>query len=221
MTPQDIVRFIAGLPSLSRFWTPNYLAEDAREGFCQPWLNNLLEADYEADTTVELGKLDKYLGTIGSLPGFNKLAPGIRSKNLEQFYSTVVEVRTLAWFAGSGLLQEIRPPLPIGTGESDFRIDLQGPKIYGEVWCPRVLPREWLVKSPQMSMALADQRDEAHSRLRTLGGKGNSQLPSEVNGIWVAHVYHTALQRAWVHFFREDMGKRPNVLGVAIWTSSG
>lgn len=221
MTPRDIATFIAERRFLSLFWTASYVAKDTQRGFQQPWLNNLTEADFEADTKLELVKLDRYLGTISLLPGFKKLRPGVRSKDLEQFDSTVVEVKTLTWLARLGLLKEIRPQLPVGTGESDFRIDLEGQEIYGEVWQPRVLAHEWVIKGSDFSMAVADQRDEAPKRLRTLKGKGDSQLPMQVNGVWVAHVYHTALRRAWIHFFREDMQGRPNVLGVAIWTSIG
>ena len=181
----------------------------------------MTETDFEADTKGELEKLDSYLGTISLLPGFNKLGPGIRSKHLGQSSSTIVEVKTLAWLAGIDLLNAIRPQLPIGSGESDFRVEMQGEEIYGEVRQPGVLADEWLVRTPDFSMALADQRNEAPKRLRTLRNKGNSQLPLEVKGIWVAHIYHTALRRAWAAFFRKDMAARPNVLGVAIWTSSG
>lgn len=221
MKTQEIATFVATLPYLSRFWRPKYISQDAQQGFKQTWLNNLTDANFEADTEVGIEKLDRYLGTIFPLPCFNKLGPGMRSKNLDQFYSTVVEIKTLAWLMRLGLLKEIRPRLPVGTGESDFRIDLQGEEIYGEVWQPRILPDEWLVKTPDMSIAVADQRSEAPRRLHTLRGKGDSQLPSEVKGVWVAHIYYTALRRAWTASFRKDMTARPNVLGVAIWTSSG
>lgn len=133
----------------------------------------------------------------------------------------MVEIKTLAWIAGLELLKEIRPQLPVGTEESDFSIDLEGQEIYGEVWLPRVLPNEWLVKSPDVSIALADQRREEPKRLRALRGKGNSQLPPEVTGIWVAHVYHVPLLQSWIKFFAQDMASRSNVLGVALWVRPG
>jgi len=221
MTSDQIATFVASLQVLCRIWTPNYIALDSHSGFQQPWLNNLTEDDYEAETKVELMRLDGYLGSFASLPGFNKLAPGVRSKNLDQFSSTVAEIKTLAWLARTGLLSEIRPQLPVGGGESDFSMDVDGQRVYGEVWQPLVLPGEWLAKTPDISVATADQKNEEPKRLGTLRRKGGSQLPSAVVGVWVAHIYHTILRRAWADFLREDMMKRSNVLGAAIWSSSG
>ena len=111
--------------------------------------------------------------------------------------------------------------VPTNTGECDFRIEFAGEAFCGEVWEPRVLPDEWLQKGEDVSIAFADQKSEERRRLHTLHRKGDSQLPVTVTGIWVAHIYHTALRKSWADFFRKDMATRPNVLGAALWISSG
>lgn len=108
------------------------------------------------------------MGAIAAVPGIDKLGPGIRSKELENFYSTYVEVLTVAWLASFGFLREVRPVLAGNTSECDFRLDFEGKAIYGEVWEPRVLTDEWLVKGQDFSLAIADQRIEGPRRLHTL-----------------------------------------------------
>jgi hypothetical protein len=221
MTPEEILTFIETLPNLSKFWTRGYMREQARQGFPQPWLSNLTEPDFEAESREELKKFEYHLSTIGTIQGFNKLSPGIRSNALDRFDSAEVEVHTLAWLSAFGCLREIQPALPTSTRECDFLIEIGGKQVYGEVWEPRILPDEWLTKGEDISIAFADQRSGERRRLRTLLRKGDSQLPNNVTGLWVSHIYHTALRSAWADCFRKDMATRANVVGAAIWTSRG
>jgi hypothetical protein len=212
-------QIVADFPFLSRVWDHEYVSEDCQNGFQQPWLNRLAE-DPDAEIRTELEKLDTYLGTINSCPGFQKLRPGLRARGIEQFSSTLAEVKTDAWIANSNTLVEIRPPLPASSDEGDFMLNVAGNAVYGEVWQPRVLPSSWIVKG-EIPIALTDQQTEAPKRIRTLLQKGNSQLPLSLIGIWVAHVYHAILVRSWIDFFTNDMANRANVLGVALWVRAG
>jgi len=216
---EQVWKMIAGLPNLSQVWDQRYVLEDCREGFKQPWLNRLVD-DPDEEIRTELKKLDGYLGMIRHYLGFKKLRRGLRARNIEEFESTLAEVKTDAWIASYNTLQEIRPPLPRSNGESDFKLSLVGEAVYGEVWEARDLPSSWISNSP-IPIAITDQRTEQPKRIRTLHQKGNSQLPSNVIGIWVAHVYHATLSRSWINYFAEDMSNRPNVLGVVLWVRSG
>lgn len=213
----QIVEILTHFPHLSRIWDEKYVSKDCAQGFKQPWLNRLAEsADQEILT--ELDRLDRYLGAISNVPGFVKLCPGIRARDLEQFASTIAEIKTAAWINGFGLLNEIRPPLPGVDEEADFKVELASQVIYGEVWMPRDLPKSWVTPS----VALTTQLEEAPIRVRALRQKGAAQLPSSVIGVWVVHIYHHPLtDMAWGEFFLQGMKCRPNVLGVALWARPG
>lgn len=215
----EVWHIIAAFPNLSKIWPQRYVSKDCQSGFQQPRLNRLAE-DPDEKIRTELKKLDEYLGAISTYPGFRKLWPGLRARDIGQFASTLAEVKTVAWMSGSNILTEIRPPLPGSTGEGDFTIAVAGQTVYGEIWQPRVLPSSWIATG-KIPIAVTDQRTEEPKRTRTLRGKGNAQLPPSLVGIWVAHVYHAILVSSWVDFFRNDMTNRPNVLGVALWVRPG
>jgi len=210
---------IAAFPYLSRVWNQRYVSEDYQNGFRQPWLNRLAE-DPDEEIKTELNKLDSYLGIISHCKGFNKLLPGLKAHDIEYFSSTVAEVKSDAWISSSTNLVEIRPSLPNYRAEADFKLIVEEKDIYGEVWEARDLPSSWISNSP-IPIAITDQRTEQPKRKRTLRQKGNTQLPSNLIGIWVAHIYHAILERTFVDIFIEDMTNRPNVLGVALWVSAG
>jgi len=219
LTCNEVWRIIADFRHLSRIWDQKYVFEDCGNDFQQPWLDRLAENPDE-EILTELKKLDKYLGIISACPGFQKLWPGLRARDIEQFASTLAEVKTAAWITSYTGLAEIRPPLPGSTREGDFTLTIAGETIYGEVWQPRVLPSSWIVEG-EIPIALTDQRTEEPKRIRTLRQKGDSQLPLSLTGIWVAHVYHAILVRSWIDFFTKDMANRLNVLGVALWVRAG
>ena len=215
----EVWQIVANFRFLSEVWDHKYVSKDCQKGFQQPWLNRLAE-DPDEEIRTELKKLDTYLGIINAYPGFQKLQPGLRARDIKQFASALSEVKTAAWIASSNTLVEIRPPLPASSDEGDFMLTVAGNAIYGEVWQPRVLTSSWIAKG-ETPIALTDQRTEAPKRIRTLRQKGNSQLPLSLTGIWVAHVYHAILVRSWIDFFTKDMANRPNVLGVVLWVMAG
>lgn len=220
MLPCDEVwQFIAHLPRLSKVWNKKYVYEDCRNGFQQPWLNRLAD-DPDEEIQSELNKLESYLDMVTHYKGFNKLLPGLKAHDIEYFSSTVAEVKTDAWIASCNTLLEIRPLLPSGKAEADFRLTLAGQDIYGEVWEARDLPSSQISHGP-IPIFMTDQRTEEPKRIRTLRKKGNTQLPPGAIGIWVAHIYHAILTRTFVDTFIEDMTTRSNVLGVALWVRSG
>lgn len=219
LTCDQVWQIIAGFSHLHEIWDYRYIFKDCQKGVQQPWLK-LLAEDPNIEILSELKKLDSYLGTINNCHGFQKLWAGLRSHNIENFSSTLAEVKTYSWIATSNTLAKIRPLLPSSSAEGDFMLTLAGEAVYGEVWQPRVLPSSWLAKG-KIPIAITDQRVEEPRRIRALRQKGDSQLPLSLIGIWVAHAYHAILVRAWIHFFTKDMANRPNVLGVALWVRPG
>jgi hypothetical protein len=215
----EVWKVIGGFSNLSKIWDKKYVYKDYQNGFQQPWLNRLAD-DPDEEILDELNKLDSYLGKVAHCKGFRKLLPGLKAHDIEYFSSTVAEVKSDAWIASYSNLSEIRPALPNGKTEADFKLTLAGKVIYGEVWKPRELPSSWISKSP-IPIAMTDQQTEQPKRILTLHQKGNSQLPSNVIGIWVAHIYHAILTITFVDTFIEDMTNRSNVLGVVLWVRSG
>lgn len=211
----EVIKVIADFPHLSAVWDGKYVSEDCQNGFKQPWLNRLAEESDE-EIISELTKLDSYLGTVANCKGFNKLVPGLKAHDIEYFSSTVAEVKTDAWIANYHRLAKIRPLLPNSKNEADFKFTLEGQSVYGEVWEARDLPSSKISNGP-IPIYMTDQQKEEPKRIRTLRQKGKFQLPSNVIGIWVAHIYHAILTRTFVDTFIQDIAKRSNVLGVALW----
>lgn len=215
----EVTQIIANFTQLSKTWNKKYVCEDYQNGLRQPWLNRLAE-DPNEEIISELTKLNNYLDVIANKKGFNKLLPGLKAHDIECFSSTIAEVKTDAWVASNHKLTEIRPLLPDGKKEADFKFTLESKSVYGEVWQPRDLPSSKISNDP-MPINLTDQRTEEPKRIHTLRQKGDSQLPSSVIGIWVAHIYHAILTRSFVDTFIQDMASRSNVLGVALWVRAG
>lgn len=220
MIEQDeVIKLIAAFPHLAKIWDEKYVREDYQNGLRQPWLKRLADNPDE-EILSELKKLENCLGKISNCKGFNKLLPGLKAHDIEYFSSTVAEVKTDAWIASYHKLVEIRPLLPNGKNEADFKLALAGQDIYGEVWEARDLPSSKISDNP-IPIFMTDQRTEEPKRIRTLCQKGHSQLPPNVIGIWVAHIYHAILTRTFVDTFIQDMANRSNVLGVALWVRAG
>jgi len=215
----EVWQFIANLPYLARIWDKKYVYEDCQSGFQQPWLNRLAD-DPDEEILSELNKLESYLGKVANCKGFNKLLSGLKAHDIEYFSSTIAEVKSDAWIASYHELEEIRPVLTNGKNEADFKLTLAGQNIYGEVWQARDLPSS-KISDGTIPIFMTDQGTEEPKRIRTLRQKGNSQLPSNVIGIWVAHIYHAILSKTFVDTFIKDMTNRSNVLGVALWVRSG
>ena len=214
-----VVKVIADFPNLSKIWDREYVNEDCQNRFRHPWLSRLAE-DPDEEITYELGKLNSYLCMIASFKGFDKLLPGLKAHDIEYFTSTVAEVKTNAWIASYHKLAEIRPLLPNGNNGSDFIFTLDGQSIYGEVWEPRDLLSSKVSNDP-IPIYLTDQKTEQPKRERTLRQKGYLQLPSNVIGIWVAHIYHAILTTTFIDTFIQDMASRLNVLGTVLWVRAG
>jgi len=219
LTYDEVIKVIATFPRLSKIWDKKYVSEDCQNGFQHPWLNRLAE-DPDEEILSELRKLENYLGKIAHCKGFNKLSPGFKTHDIEYFSSTVAEVKTDAWIASYHYLAEIRPILPSRNNEADFKLSLEGQSVYGEVWKARDLPSSKISDGP-IPIFMTDQETEQPKRERTLRQKGYSQLPHNVIGIWVAHIYHAILTRTFVDTFIQDMASRSNVLGVALWVRAG
>jgi len=215
----EVIKVIAAFPHLSKIWDEKYVSEDYQNGLRQPWLNRLSD-DPDEEIISQLTKLDSYLGMVTNCKGFDKLLPGLKAHDIEYFSSTVAEVKTDAWIASYHKLVEIRPLLPNGKNEADFKLTLEGQSVYGEVWDPRDLPSSKISDGP-IPIFMTDQGTEEPKRKRTLRQKGNSQLPSNVIGIWVAHIYHVILTRTFIDTFTKDMANRSNVLGVVLWVRAG
>ena len=215
----EVIKAIADFPHLSKIWDEKYVSGDCQNGFQHPWLNRLAE-DPDEEIISELTKLDNYLGMVTDCKGFNKLLPGLKAHDIEYFSSTVAEVKTDAWIASYHKLVEIRPSLPNGKNEADFKFTLEGQIVYGEVWEARDLPSSKISDSP-IPIFMTDQGTEQPKRERTIRQKGYSQLPAGVIGIWVAHIYHAILTRTFVDTFIQDIANRSNVLGVALWVRAG
>ena len=211
----EVWQFIAHLPHLSGVWDKKYIYKDCQNGFQQPWLNRLAD-DPNEEILSELNKLESYLGKVTNCKGFNKLLPGLKAHDIEYFSSTIAEVKSDAWIASYHELEEIRPILTSGKNEADFKLTLAGQDIYGEVWEARDLPSSKISDGP-IPIFMTDQGTEEPKRERTLRQKGYSQLPPNVIGIWVAHIYHATLEITFVDTFIQDMANRSNVLGVALW----
>lgn len=194
------------------------MARDAKLGFQQTWLKNLTQPDLEVDTKVELEKLDTHLGAIAHVSGFEKLGPGIRSKDLEQFFSTMLEVKTITWIGQFNLLREIQPDLPKGKSKCDFRIEVDGRPIYGEIWGPKRRATN-RIDMGKIVVESVDQEFEQPRLERKLQGKGNSQLPPEIEGVWVVHVRGTP--KGHGEAVRRDMASRRNLLGAVLWIVPG
>jgi hypothetical protein len=219
LTYNQVWQIIAGFSNLFKVWDQKYVFQDSKQEYKQPCLNRLAE-NPDNEIITELKNLDSYLGMFSNCKGFEKLLPKLKAHNIEYFSSTVAEVKSDAWIASYNTLTEIRPILPNCEMEADFKLVIAETDIYGEVWEPRELPSSWIDNSP-FPVAVTDHRTEQPKRMRILHKKGKTQLPSDIIGIWVAHVYHTILTRSWIDFFTNDMAKRPNVLGVAFWVRSG
>jgi len=214
-----VIELIGKFSHLSKIWDKKYVIEDYECGFRHPWLNRLAD-DPDEEIISELKKLDSYLGMVAPYKGLNKLLPGLKAHDIEYFSSTMAELKTDAWIASCHNLVEIRPLLPNRKNEADFKLTLEGQSIYGEVWKARDLPSSKINDYP-IPIFMTDQGAEEPKRKRTLHQKGNSQLPPNVIGIWVAHIYHAILTRTFVDTFTQDMANRPNVLGVALWVRAG
>jgi hypothetical protein len=215
----ELIKLISTFPHLSKIWDEKYVREDYQNGLQQPWLNRLAD-DPDEEILSELKKLESYLGKISNCKGFNKLLPGLKAHDIENFSSTIAEVKSNVWIASYHELVEIRPVLTGGKSEADFKLALVGQDIYGEVWEARDLPSSKISDDP-IPIFMTDQGTEEPKRIRTLRQKGNSQLPSNVIGIWVSHIYHAILTRTFVDTFIKDMTNRSNVLGIALWVRSG
>ena len=219
MLVYEIIKVISGFPHLSKIWDEKYVSADYQNGLRQPWLKRLSD-DPDEEIISELTKLDSYIGMVINCKGFDKLLPGLKAHDIEYFASTVAEVKTDAWIASYYKPAEIRPLLPNGKNEADFQFTLEGKNIYGEVWQPRDLPSSKISDKP-IPIFMTDQGTEEPKRKRTLRQKGFSQLPPNVIGIWVAHIYHPILTRAFIEIFATDMANRSNVLGVVLWVRAG
>jgi hypothetical protein len=220
MLEQDeVIKLIAAFPHLSKIWDDKYVRENCQNGLRQPWLNRLAD-DPNKEILSELKKLESYLGKISNCKGFNKLLLGIKAHDIENFSSTIAEVKSNVWIASYHELVEIRSALTSGNNEADFKLALAGQDIYGEVWEARDLSSSKISNDP-IPIFMTDQGTEEPKRIRTLRQKGNSQLPSNVIAIWVAHIYHAILTRTFVDTFIKDMTNCSNVLGIALWIRSG
>lgn len=215
LTSDEISKIISTFPQLSKVWDQSYVARDSQKGYQHPWLNRLA-SEPDEEIMSELTRFDNYLGIIGKYQGFNKLHSGIRAHNLEYFTSTIAEIKTDAWIASCYKLLAIRPLLPNRKNEADFKLSLDGSSIFGEVWQARDLPSA-KIENNWAPVFITHGKTEQPKRMRMLSQKGNSQLPYDVIGIWVAHIYHAILTSTFVDAFIQDMEKRPNVLGVALW----
>jgi hypothetical protein len=142
-------------PTLRAIWDTSFVTEAWQEEKLPLWLTQLREGLTDVNLLNELDRLESWLKRLSLIPGFDRLAPGIKSRGERTWSHAYLEVDVLQHWESATVLKEIQPLVPGYRTSADFLLCVQGKNIWGEVTQfearrkARVAPGITLLLSPE------------------------------------------------------------------------
>jgi hypothetical protein len=177
------------------------------------WLPYLRRDPTDIKLLNDLDRLENWLKRLSSIPGFDRLAPGIKSRDNRNWSHTYLELDVLQQWESVSLLKEIQPKVLMKQTSADFLLCVDGKEVWGEITQFEALKKARLSRGVTQLLS----PEEELRRMPQLVRKLNRQLPAGSPALAVVNARRT-IQRSetWEAALPLIFDRLPNMVGIII-----